>query len=39
MVQPDTWPTQARLAANQDWAGLEALQHELLGGAKAKPAV
>lgn len=38
MVQPDSWPMQARLAANADWAGLEAMQAEMLGG-RIQPAV
>jgi predicted flap endonuclease-1-like 5' DNA nuclease len=29
---PATWPEQAKLAAQGDWAGLEALQDELKGG-------
>lgn len=29
---PSTWPEQARLAAQGDWEGLEALQDELKGG-------
>jgi hypothetical protein len=29
---PATWPEQAKLAAQGDWEGLEALQDELKGG-------
>ena len=43
MMNPTTWPAQAKLAATGDWAGLEKLQGELKGGrkadSKAKPAV
>jgi uracil permease len=38
MVQPDTWPAQARLAAAEDWAALEEMQGEMLGGVKPRPA-
>jgi predicted flap endonuclease-1-like 5' DNA nuclease len=31
---PDTWPEQARLAANEDWDGLEDLKKRLHGGRK-----
>jgi predicted flap endonuclease-1-like 5' DNA nuclease len=32
LADPDTWPEQARLAANGDTAGLQALQERLKGG-------
>ncbi len=32
LAKPDTWPEQARLAADGDWEALEALQSELTGG-------
>lgn len=32
MVNPGTWPEQARLAAVENWEDLEAFQNELLGG-------
>lgn len=32
MVNPGTWPEQARLAAAENWEDLEAFQNELLGG-------
>jgi predicted flap endonuclease-1-like 5' DNA nuclease len=32
LADPTTWPEQAKLAAEGDWAGLEALQDELKGG-------
>lgn len=38
MVQPESWPAQARLAAEADWAGLEAMQAEMLGG-RIQPAL
>ena len=34
MHNPSTWPAQAKLAANADWAKLETLQAELSGGKK-----
>ncbi|HSJ53090.1 MAG TPA: solute carrier family 23 protein [Anaerolineae bacterium] len=38
MVQPSSWPAQARLAAEGDWSALEAMQAEMLGG-RVQPAV
>ena len=32
MHDPETWPMQAMMAANNDWEGLKALQEELNGG-------
>jgi predicted flap endonuclease-1-like 5' DNA nuclease len=32
MIDADTWPEQARLAAAGDWPGLETMQDELKGG-------
>lgn len=32
MHDPTSWPKQAKLAAAADWAGLEELQKELIGG-------
>ena len=32
MIDSDTWPEQATLAAAGDWEGLEKLQDELKGG-------
>ncbi len=32
MANPESWPEQARLAAAGDWAELEALQKDLVGG-------
>ena len=32
MIDADTWPEQARLAAAGDWEGLQKLQDELKGG-------
>ena len=32
---PETWPQQAKLAANDDWDGLTKLQDSLKGGRKA----
>ncbi len=32
LADPSTWPDQAKLAAAGDWAALEALQDQLLGG-------
>jgi predicted flap endonuclease-1-like 5' DNA nuclease len=32
MIDADTWPEQARLAAAGDWEGLQTLQDELKGG-------
>jgi hypothetical protein len=32
---PETWPEQAALAANNDWDGLSILQEELQGGRRA----
>jgi predicted flap endonuclease-1-like 5' DNA nuclease len=32
IADPGTWPEQAKLAADGDWAGLEALQDQLEGG-------
>lgn len=34
MINPETWPEQARLAARGDWIALDALQVELLGGVR-----
>ena len=36
MTQPDTWPEQARLAAEGDWARLERMQAEMLGGVRGR---
>lgn len=38
MMDPSTWPQQAKLAAKGDWDALEKLQDELSGGRKVKPA-
>ena len=32
LANPESWPEQARLAANRDWDGLDALQKKLAGG-------
>lgn len=32
LAQPDTWPEQARMAANGEWQALEAFQGQLKGG-------
>lgn len=32
LADPETWPTQARLAADGDWAGFYELQNQLKGG-------
>ena len=32
LANPESWPEQARLAANRDWDALDALQKELSGG-------
>jgi predicted flap endonuclease-1-like 5' DNA nuclease len=32
MINPETWPEQAQIAANGDWERLKALQEELKGG-------
>lgn len=32
LADPTAWPQQARLAANEDWEGLQKLQSELVGG-------
>ncbi len=32
LAEPETWPTQARLAADGDWAGFYELQSQLKGG-------
>lgn len=32
MINPKTWPEQAKRAAKADWEGLKALQEELKGG-------
>jgi len=37
LADPSTWPEQAKLAAAGDWAALEALQGQLLGGREVKP--
>lgn len=34
LANPATWPEQARLAANGDWAGLAELKNQLKGGRK-----
>ena len=34
LVVPDTWPRQARLAANRDWVRLQSLKEELTGGVR-----
>ena len=36
---PDTWPRQARLAANREWPRLDALKAELHGGVRRPAAV
>lgn len=36
MIDADTWPEQAKLAAAGDWEGLAKLQEELKGGKRAK---
>jgi DNA-directed RNA polymerase subunit beta' len=36
LADPSSWPEQARLAAAGDWAALEALQDQLLGGRRVK---
>lgn len=36
IAQPDTWPNQAKLAADGKWNELEKLQDELIGGRHAK---
>ena len=33
-ANPETWPRQARLAANRDWTRLDALKAQLLGGVR-----
>lgn len=33
-ANPETWPRQARLAANKDWPRLDALKAELVGGVR-----
>jgi hypothetical protein len=35
MIDADTWPEQAKLAAAGDWEGLSALQDDLKGGKRA----
>jgi predicted flap endonuclease-1-like 5' DNA nuclease len=35
LAQPDTWPEQALLAADGNWAALETLQSQLKGGRRA----
>jgi predicted flap endonuclease-1-like 5' DNA nuclease len=35
MIDADTWPEQAKLAATGDWEALEKLQDELSGGKRA----
>jgi hypothetical protein len=35
MIDADTWPEQAKLAAASDWDSLERLQRELKGGKRA----
>jgi predicted flap endonuclease-1-like 5' DNA nuclease len=37
LADPSSWPEQAKLAAAGDWAALEALQDQLLGGRRVKP--
>jgi predicted flap endonuclease-1-like 5' DNA nuclease len=37
LADPGTWPEQASLAAAGDWAALEALQDQLLGGRQVGP--
>lgn len=34
LANPETWPDQARYAAQQDWKGLETFQSQLKGGRK-----
>ncbi len=34
MATPDTWLQQAKLAANEEWDKLDALQDEMKGGRK-----
>ena len=36
MLDADTWPEQAKLAAAGDWDGLKKLQDELKGGKRRK---
>jgi predicted flap endonuclease-1-like 5' DNA nuclease len=36
MIDADTWPEQAKLAATGDWEALKTLQDELKGGKRAK---
>ncbi len=38
MMNPEGWIEQAQLAAQGDWQGFEALQAELKGGRRARPA-
>jgi large subunit ribosomal protein L21 len=38
MMDPTTWPQQAKLAADGDWNGLKKLQDKLSGGRKASKA-
>ncbi len=35
LADPGTWPAQARLAAEEEWERLDALQEELKGGRRA----
>ena len=37
LADPSSWPEQAKLAAAGDWAALEILQDQLLGGRRVKP--
>jgi DNA-directed RNA polymerase subunit beta' len=37
LADPSSWPEQAKLAAAGDWAALETLQDQLLGGRRVKP--
>ncbi len=34
LAAPETWPRQARLAANRDWVRLQSLKEELTGGVR-----
>ena len=38
MMDPTSWPAQAKLAAEGDWDSLKKMQDELSGGRKASPA-
>jgi|GEM_PF-6216964 len=34
MIDPQSWPAQAALAANGQWDALQMMQHHLVGGRK-----